>query len=183
MRGLNIERSGQITDVYKKHHFIKAGLALSLGSICVLGAFLFMNRQPPTPTVKSRFVWNKQAVFMGEGARRTDNFRVSGGPWRLRWQVKGAPAATSVGLTVMPTASDMGAVFERSGIAADSRGSAEIRDSGEYYIVVSAYEGEWTVIVEVFEAAEKQPKAPRRPTTLWEEAMRYLGIAALLGND
>jgi len=169
--------------VYVKRLFIKAGLALSLGSLCVLGVFLFMNRQFPTPTVKPRFVWKKQAEFTGEGARRTENFRVNYGPWRLRWRVKGAPATTSVGLTIIPTAPDMVAVFERSGIAAHSRGSTEIRDSGEYYIVVSAYEGEWTVIVESFKPAEKQPKAPQRPPTLWEKTMTYLGVTALLGND
>ncbi len=183
MRGIKFAPGGQITDVYEKQLFIKAGLALSLGSLCVLGAFLFMNQQPLTPTVKPRFVWKKQAEFRGDEARRTENFRVSGSPWRLKWRVKGSPAATSVGLTVMSTAPDSGAIFERTGIASHTRGSVEIRDSGEYYIVVSAYEGTWTVTAESFVLAKKQPKAPRRPLTRWERLLRYMGITALLGND
>ncbi len=183
MRGINFERGGQIIDVYEKKLFIRAGLALSLGSLCVLGAFLFMNQQSPTPAYKPRYVWKKQAEFRGDEARRTENFRVSAGPWRLKWRVKGPPSATSVGLTVMSTALDSGAVFERTGIASNSRGSVEIRDSGEYYIVVSAYEGEWVVIAESLEPADKQPKIPRRPLTLWEKMLKYLGITVLLGND
>lgn len=165
--------------MYEKKLFIKAGLALSLGSLIALAAFLFMNQQPPTPTVKTQLVWVKQAEFTGDGSRRTESFRINTGPWRLRWRVKGGLSTASVGLTIMSTAVDRGPVFERSGIAAFTRGSTKISDGGEYYIVISAYEGQWRLIAESLEPAEKQPEAPKRPLTRWEKLLRYLGITGL----
>lgn len=159
---------------------LKAGLVMSIASLIVLAGFLYLNQEPLAPTAKPRYVWKERATFSGEGAAQTKPFTIRDAPWRLSWKVEGSGPATSVGLTIVPAAPNLPPVFERSGIAAHSRGSTEINDSGVYTVIVSASDGKWKLVAEVYELTAKQPEQPPEPLTFLERLLGMFGLPTKL---
>lgn len=121
--------------------------------------------RPPRP---ERFVWKTGAEFHGKQSGRTRRFTVSGAPWRLTWKTNGSTGGSSAAITIMPASRDLEPVFERNGIAAPGSGSIVINRSGEYYVIVSASEGEWTLMTETYERATYRRHRPLKPLTAWE---------------